>query len=327
MVTKVLIIRFSSIGDIVLTTPVIRCLKQQLHGANKVHFLTKKRFVPLIAENPYIDCIHAMESDVAEVIPELKQQEFHYVIDLHNNIRSLRVKRALKTLTFSFNKLNIQKWFYVNTKIDIMPNVHIVDRYLDAAKPLGIKNDHQGLDYFIPFKDQVDIAGLPAFLKNGFIGFVIGGSYPGKVLPEHKIAEVCKKLKTPVVLLGGPEDQKVGAAIAKAFSNHVYNACGKFSINQSASLVKQADVVISHDTGLMHIAAAFKKKIISIWGATVPQFGMSPYLPGEGSKIIEPKGVWDRPYSKLGNNKFYKPKFKGMEKISVTEIVDAVTAS
>ena len=324
MVTKVLIIRFSSIGDIVLTTPVIRCLKQQLDGANEVHFLTKKHFVPLIEENPYIDHIHAMESDVAEVIPQLKKEEFHYVIDLHNNIRSLRVKRALKTLSFSFNKLNIQKWFYVNTKIDIMPNVHIVERYLEAAKPLGIKNDHKGLDYFIPSEDQVDIATLPAFLKDGFIGFVIGGSYPGKVLPEHKIAEVCKKLKTPVVLLGGPEDKQVGEAIENAFPNQVYNACGSFSINQSASLVQQAKVVISHDTGLMHIASAFKKKIISIWGATVPQFGMHPYLPGEGSQIIEPKGVWDRPYSKLGNNKFYKPKFKGMEKINTDEIVAAV---
>ena len=326
MVTKVLIIRFSSIGDIVLTTPVIRCLKEQLHGDNEVHFLTKKRFVPLLSENPYIDRLHSMENDVSEVIPDLKDEQFHYVIDLHNNVRSLRVKRSLKTLSFSFNKLNIQKWIYVNTKIDIMPQVHIVDRYLETVKSLGIKNDQKGLDYFIPQRDEVALKTLPSFLQEGFIGFVIGGSYPGKVMPRHKIIETCRQLDAAVILLGGPEDREVGAEIEQKFPEQVYNACGKYNINQSASLVRQASVVISHDTGLMHIAAAFKKKVISIWGATVPQFGMSPYLPGDGSRIIEPKGVWDRPYSKLGNNKFYKPKFKGMEKIDVAEIVAAVNA-
>lgn len=324
MVTKVLIIRFSSIGDIVLTTPVIRCLKQQLEGENEIHYLTKKRFLPLLAENPYVDVFHTIENDVSEVFDELKKQQFHYVIDLHNNLRSLRVKRALKVLSFSFEKLNLQKWFYVNTKINVMPNVHIVERYMHAVEALGIKNDEQGLDYFLAQKDEVKITDLPVFLHPGFVGFVIGGSYPGKVMPQHKIAEVCQQLNRPIVLLGGPEDSEVGEAVERQFPSFVYNACGKFSINQSASLVKLSQVVIAHDTGLMHIASAYKKKIISIWGATVPEFGMYPYLPGEGSKIIEPKGVWDRPYSKLGNNKFYKPKFKGMEKIDVAEIVEAV---
>lgn len=325
MKVKVLIIRFSSIGDIVLTTPVVRCVKQQLQGDVEVHFVTKKAFASLLKANPYITKIHTIESKVSEVTEQLQQEQFDYVIDLHNNLRSHQVKKALKALSFSFDKLNLKKWFYVNTKVNVMPNVHIVDRYMDTVKALNVKNDGKGLDYFIPEEDNVNLSmALPAQHQKGYVGFVIGGSYPGKVLPVHKMVEICKKLNQPIVLLGGPEDVESGNEIVSQVGDRVFNACGKFSINQSASLVQQANVIIAHDTGLMHIASAFKKRIISIWGATVPAFGMSPYLPGKGSVIIEPKGVWDRPYSKLGNNKFYKPNFKGMEKIDVDEVVKAV---
>ena len=107
------------------------------------------------------------------------------------------------------------------------------------------------------------------------------------------------------------------------FSNTI-NTCGHFKLNESAVLVREAKLVITHDTGLMHIAAAFQKRIISIWGATVPEFGMYPFRPGVGSVHIEPQGSWDRPYSKLGDNKWYKPNFKGMEKIDVAEVLRAL---
>lgn len=326
MDVKVLIIRFSSIGDIVLTTPVIRCVKQQMEGNVELHFLTKARFASLLEANPYIDRLHTIERHTKEVLPELKRLEFDYIFDLHNNLRSYQVKKALRGMAFSFQKLNLKKWFYVNTKVNVMPDVHIVDRYMETTKAFGIKNDGAGLDYFIPPEDQNAPDQLPTPFSDGYVGFVIGGSYPGKVLPVEKIIAICNALQEPVVLLGGPEDQTKGAAIAEDSTTPVFNACGAFSLNESAALVKQARCIITHDTGLMHIAAAFRKKIISIWGATVPAFGMSPYQPGEGSVIIEPRGVWDRPYSKLGNNKFYKPPFRGMQKIDIEEVVRAVKA-
>ena len=105
---KFLIIRFSSIGDIVLTTPVVRCLKTQVVTA-QVHYLTKKSFAPIFAANPYIDKMHYLENDLGSVIEELKQEDFDYVIDLHHNLRTLKVKKALKKKSFSFKYLSLKK--------------------------------------------------------------------------------------------------------------------------------------------------------------------------------------------------------------------------
>lgn len=324
MTVKVLIIRFSSIGDIVLTTPVIRNIKQQFNeGDVEVHYLTKTEFKGILDQNPYIDKLHVIDDKVAPILEELKEEKFHYIFDLHKNLRSNQVKNALGIMSFTFKKYNVEKWILVNFKVNKMPKMHIVDRYMETTKSFKIKNDLKGLDYFIPSGDEVDVATLPPAFSTGFIAFAIGGQHQGKMLPNSKIIEICNALNQPIILLGGADDVKNAAEIVVKSSATIYNAVGKLSLNQSASLLKQANVVITHDTGLMHIASAFKKKIISIWGATVPEFGMSPYLPGPGSVIIEPKGV-SRPYSKLGNKQWYKPAFTGMQKIDVAEVVRSV---
>ena len=146
---KFLVIRFSSIGDIVLTTPVVRCLKKQVVTA-EVHYLTKKSFAKIFEANPYIDKVHYLENDLNAVIASLQQEDFDYVIDLHNNLRTKKVKQALKKQAFSFTKLNIQKWLLTALKINKMPAIHIVDRYLQTLESFGVKNDGAGLDYFIP---------------------------------------------------------------------------------------------------------------------------------------------------------------------------------
>lgn len=316
MKVKVLIVRFSSIGDIVLTTPVIRCVKQQMEGDVEVHYVTKNKFKGILNHNPYLGKVYGIDKSVDEILGELKKEDYDYVIDLHQNIRSQKIKKKLSALSFTFNKLNWQKWLLVNFKINKLPHVHIVDRYLETLKAFGIVNDNRGLDYFIDPTDNVDIkTSLPTIFHNGYVGFVIGGTYATKRLPTHKIVEYCKTSKLPVVLLGGPEDKTTGEEIVQAVGERLYNACGAFNLGQSASLVQQAHQIITHDTGLMHIAAAFKKDIISVWGNTVPEFGMYPYLPGENSKIAEVKPLSCRPCSKLGYNKCPKGHFKCMENI------------
>ena len=325
MKVKVLIIRFSSIGDIVLTTPVIRNIKQQLNeGDVEVHFLSKNAFKGILETNPYIDKLHFIDEKVAPVLSELKEERFDYIFDLHRNLRSSQVKRGLGIMDFTFKKYNIQKWILVNFKVNKMPDMHIVDRYMETTQAFGVVNDNKGLDYFIPKDDEVNLMQFSSEFTNEYVAFAIGGQHEGKMLPNYKIIEICNRLEMPVILLGGKEDAENGDAISKESLNQVFNAAGKFNLNQSASILDQSKVVITHDTGLMHIASALKKKVISIWGATVPEFGMYPYLPGKGSKIIEPKGV-SRPYSKLGNKQWYKPAFKGMDKIDVVEVVKAVT--
>jgi ADP-heptose:LPS heptosyltransferase len=320
---KFLIIRFSSIGDIVLTTPVVRCLKKQAAGA-KVHYLTKKSFYPIVQHNPFIDRIHLLEENMNEVVDVLRKEKFDYIIDLHHNLRTLRIKKSLGVKSFSFNKLNIEKWLMVNLKWNRLPPVHIIDRYLDTLKSFDVKNDGLGLDYFIADNEKVKESDIPASHLAGYIGIAIGAQHATKKLPVHKLKELCEKLDHPVILLGGKEDYGIAETVASVDAVKIYNACGKFSINESADLVRRAKLIITHDTGLMHIAAAFKKPVISVWGNTIPEFGMYPYY-GKyevRNKKYEVKGLSCRPCSKIGYDKCPKGHFKCMEMIAVDEMVN-----
>jgi ADP-heptose:LPS heptosyltransferase len=312
---KFLIIRFSSIGDIVLTTPVIRCLKQQVPGA-EVHFLTKENYRGIVSSNPYVDKVQLLGSSWELMIHQLQHEDYDYIIDLHHNLRTLRIKKVLKGAKhFSFNKLNIQKWLLTALKINRLPAIHIVDRYLGTLKNFGVVNDGRGLDYFFPEQQGVKITDLPISHIHGYVGVVIGAALNTKKLPVHKLKELCAVIKFPVVLLGGPEDREAGEQIASEDPIRIYNSCGKFSLNESADLVRNAKLIVTHDTGLMHIAAAYQKPMISVWGNTVPEFGMGPYYGSTAitNEIIEIKNLSCRPCSKIGYNKCPKCHFKCME--------------
>jgi ADP-heptose:LPS heptosyltransferase len=327
---KVLVIRLSSIGDIILCSPVLRCLKKIQGTEIETHLLTKKSYLSFTSNYLYVDKIYAVEKGLRQVIKELKKNEYDFVLDLHNNLRTLRVRRALGKPSGAFHKLNIEKWLLTNFKIDRLPRIHIVDRLMDAAKPLGIENDGFGLDFFIPKRDRVDLKSLPTKFQKGYTGFVIGGTYATKRLPADKIIDICRKLDKPVILLGGPEDKDTGDFIAYQSGDKVLNSCGSYSLNQSASLVEQAQTIISHDTGLMHIAAAFSKPIASVWGNTVPELGMYPYFPkeypAENSRIFEIKPLYCRPCSKIGYNKCPQKHFRCMNEIPTQEIADWVNS-
>ncbi len=298
--TRILIIRFSSIGDIVLTTPVIRRLKEQLEGETEVHFLTKEAFVPLLASNPHITQVHSIRKATAEVIETLRELDFDYIIDLHKNVRSLMVKRDLRGLSFSFHKLNFKKWLYVNFGINRMPDTHIVDRYLDTIRGFGTEDDGKGLDFYIPAESEIDLNELPERFRSGYIAIAIGAAHIGKKMSTRLLSEVLKRINIPVILIGGPHDLDIADKVVREHET-VFNACGKYTVMESASFIRQAQVVIAGDTGMMHIASAFGKCIVSVWGCTVPEFGMGPYRPHPSSVIVEPKKLKKRPCSKLGN--------------------------
>ena len=332
---KILVIRFSSIGDIVLTTPVIRCLKNQLQEV-EIHVLTKKKFSNLYKTNPYINKVYEFDDSLKRNIEELKIENYDYVVDLQKNKRSVRVTRALGRPHASFPKLNFRKFLLSTFKINIMPDIHIVDRYFKAVEKLGVKNDYQGLDFFISEKNNYDISQLPENFQKGYYAFVIGGTYKTKILPAVKIVEIIKKINKAVVLLGGPDDVERAEEIIYGVNettrqqdnegsknSQILNLVGKINLEQSASIVRNADSVLTNDTGLMHIAAAFHKNIVSVWGNTVPELGMYPYLPKEKEKchIVECKDVRCRPCSKLGFKECPKKHFRCMMEIDVEEVV------
>jgi ADP-heptose:LPS heptosyltransferase len=325
---KFLIIRFSSIGDIVLTTPVIRCLKKQVPNA-EVHFLTKKSFTGIVESNPYIDTIITLGNDWNTMIDALKAEQYDYIIDLHNNLRTLRIKRTLKVKSFSFDKLNIQKWLLTALKINVLPKLHIVDRNLATLSSFNVLNDGKGLDYFIPEKDKVKDKDIPASHHFGYIGIVIGAALETKKLPVHRLKELCSKINYPIILLGGPEDKANGDLIAATDDIKIYNSCGKFNLNESADLVRRSKLIISHDTGLMHIAAALKKPIVSIWGNTVPDFGMTAYYGNDTitDTRFEVTGLSCRPCSKIGYNQCPKKHFNCMELQNIDLIAKYVVST
>lgn len=310
---KILLIRFSSIGDIVLTTPVIRALKKQLQC--ELHVLTKPQYAGITENNPYVDLVYKMESHTKEVVSQLRSEQYDFVVDLQKNARSIRIRKALGTPGASFPKLNKEKWLLVNFKINRLPEIHIVDRYFEAVIPLGVTHDGGGLDFFISEKDRISPKTIHAELRKRYAVFAIGGRHNTKMMPPQKMAQTINKLKMPVILLGGPEDQETGDKIvAETKHRDIWNTCGRYNLNRSASLIRNAGVVLTHDTGLMHIAAAFNKPIVSIWGNTIPAFGMYPYLPGNENKsvISEVSGIHCRPCSKLGYKKCPKKHFKCM---------------
>ncbi len=327
MAKKILIIRFSSIGDIVLTTPVIRCLRKQLPDA-EIHFITKQSFRGIVESNLYIDKIHTLGDSFELMLHELKTEEYDYIIDLHHNLRTLRIKKALKNAkAFSFDKLNVQKFIYTNLKINTLPEKHIVDRNMETVASFGVVNDGLGLDYFIPAKDKLKVEDLPASHMLGYIAIVIGAALNTKKMPLHKLKELCAAIQHPIILLGDKNDSKEGEQIAAIDDIKIYNACGKFNLNESADILRGAKLVITHDTGLMHIAAALQKPIISIWGNTVPSFGMYPYygkLSAQHFDIVQVNKLWCRPCSKIGYDKCPRGHFKCMEQINITELVQMV---
>lgn len=321
---KFLIIRFSSIGDIVLTTPVIRNLKTQVEGA-EIHYLTKRVFLPVIEENPYIHKIHLFDKNYQDIIKELKAINFDFVIDLHNNLRSSRIKLALNKVAFSFPKLNLEKWLMVNFKFNKLPEIHIVDRYMRTLEMFNVKNDIRGLDFFIHPDNEMDVQHLPEQFRKGYITFVIGANHATKQLPDQRIIALVEKINYPVMLLGGRDDEDRGNNIAAAVGSKCVSFCGKLSIQQSASYLKQSKIVITHDTGLMHIASAFGKTILSVWGNTIPGFGMYPYMPGQDSELFEVKNLKCRPCSKIGYEKCPLRHFKCMNEIDLDAIANKVS--
>jgi len=317
-VKKILIVRFSSIGDIVLTTPVVRCLKNSFPDS-ELHYLTKSKYKDIVKNNPYIEKVYSIVKDIKEIKQDLKSENYDFIVDLHHNLRTLELRLALNKRSYQFTKLNVRKWLLTTFKINKMPNLHIVDRYFQTIKDIGVKNDLQGLDYFIPKKDEINLKEF--HIPNEFIVYAIGAQLATKRMPTKKIIELINSTSQTVVLLGGVTDMDAAREITQTCNNAI-NLCGDLNLNQSASILQQAKKVIAHDSGLMHIAAAFNKQIISIWGNTVPELGMYPYLPSSPLlySIHQVNDLKCRPCSKIGYQSCPKKHFNCMNMQNLTKI-------
>lgn len=322
---KVLVIRFSSIGDIVLTTPILRNIKKT-YPKTELHFICKKEFQNVIEQNPNIDKCWFLNDNLNEIIVELKKEQFSCIIDLHKNIRSFKIKKELSVPTYTFKKLNYKKWLLTTFKYNTLPKIHLVDRYFEAIKKLQVPNDGFGLDFFINETEKQKALSKLAFQPNNFICLVLGTAHETKSPPISLLKKIISEQTRSIVLLGGKNEiDKASQLMNQSEQENIQNLVGKLSIQGSAAIIKESSLVITPDTGLMHIAAALNKNIISIWGNTVPQFGMYPYYgnnrPEKANyKISEVKDLKCRPCSKIGYNTCPKKHFNCMNMQSSEQI-------
>ncbi len=329
---KILIIRFSSIGDIVLTSPVPRLLKKQFPNS-KLHFITKSTYYDLYRYNKNVDKIILFEKNLFSTAIKLRKESYDLVIDLHNNLRSKFLSFILFKKTYVYNKGFIKRWLIVNLKLKIkLP--HIAESYILTLKPLGIKDDLKGLEYFFSNKDEVKSSYLPASHRKNYTIVIIGAKFFTKRLPIKKTIELCDKINSPIILLGGKDSKNEGLEIEKFFDKskdfekkvfdtlnkktRIVNMCGKLSINQSAFLIKNADIVYANDTGLMHISAALKKKIIGIWGSTHPDLGFYPFK--TKFAVYQNNNLSCRPCTKIGHSKCPLNHFKCMNDLKFDNV-------
>lgn len=314
--TKILIIRFSSIGDIVLTSPIMRCIKMQKNL--EIHYLTKAEYSILLSTNPYVDKVFVVKNNLNYVISDLKLENYDFIIDLHNNLRSWWVKFNLRVSSRNLQKHNWKKYlliyFNCNYNID-----HVVDRYFEVVKKLNVVNDNNGLDYFFNENTSIDFN-----INQTFIAWSIGGSSIYKKLSKKQILEVVNQVSYPIVLLGGVDEISIGDTLVQECSHKkIYNFCGKISLDQSAYLIKNSALVLTNDTGLMHIAASFQKPIISFWGCTKPSLGFSPYMTSDKSIQIIARSS-SRPCSKHGSHCRFKlnPCIKEIDSMMILEAIE-----
>jgi len=314
---KFLLIRFSAMGDIVLSSPIARILSVQ-SGA-EIHILTKEMYTELWTANPYVSKIYTIKKDLKEVITDLKKENYTAVIDLHANLRTLFLRFYLWNIPFyRFKKGSLLRWFYVQTGLKPAFPKHVVTRFLETLKPFLVKYDGKGLDFFIPENKL-------AYSEEPFIVFVLSAGHFTKKLPFEKWKEIAEAFKyQSVILIGGKEEINLGKNLAEHTGNKVSNLCGQLSILDSASIISKAKLVISGDTGMMHIAAALRRPVVSVWGGTIPEFGWLPFYPeGMNRNItVQVENLSCRPCSRFGRADCPKKHFRCMNDISVTSIFE-----
>ena len=329
---KILIIRFSSIGDIVLASPVFRCVKKQIPDS-EVHFLSEISCKRASEHNPYIDQFFYFDHFLEKTIEVLQEEKYDHIVDLENDATSKAIIKALKVKALAINDLSFKKTLFTKFKINFLPSKHITQRFLDVVAPLHVKDDGNGLDFFIAKEDEVAAHDLPTAHSEGYYVLNIGAKFFTKTFPTEKFIELCSKIDHPIIIVGGREDILAGAQIAAQDTIKIYNACGKFNHGETADIMQKAKVIIGNVNDLMYIACAFKKPIVALWGSGSPKFGAESYY-GEYFIRQQQKPIFENEYlnlhcqpcSEKGLDACPKAHFNCMQKIDIDEVIRKIKA-
>ncbi len=301
---KILITRFSSMGDIVLTTPVIRALRRTFPEA-QIDYVTKRHFAELLHSNPRLNTVYAYDSrtgfaGLRALGKQLREQRYDLLVDIHNNLRTRLLHALIRPRrSVSYSKHLIRRTLLVKTGLNFYPRpiLQMPDRYLHALNVFGVENDDAGLELFPTAEHRAKIAML--FQQYGVTEneLVIGlgpiASFPLKQWPVERFAEVGQELvrryQARIVLFGGPLDVEQVQPLVSQIPNNPILLCGQFAMLESAAALERCAMFVGNDTGTAHIASAMGCNVVEIFGPTVEELGFYPYhVPAEVVSISLP---------------------------------------
>lgn len=319
--SKILIIRLSSMGDIILTTAFVRQLRKKFPHA-RIDYLVAKQFAEILKYNPHLDNVFEYDKNADnEEIGRLKTSisadigRYDYIIDLQKNIRSIRFRRNLGEKVLSIKKHRLHKLSLVYFKKPLI-HKHVAENYFDTAEPLGIIDDNDGLEIWLKGEKKYE-KNYHNDIDKLKISIAPGAHFPTKRWPAARFCDLIKKIKIKynahLRLIGGREDEKIAHEIENSLNFEVDNYVGKLSILGSTEAISQSDIVITNDSGALHIASARRKPVLAFFGSTVTQLGFSPWrVPHEIAEV----DINCRPCSHIGRKSCPKGHFKCMNEIS-----------
>ncbi|MCB0730592.1 MAG: glycosyltransferase family 9 protein [Ignavibacteriae bacterium] len=307
---KILIIRLSSLGDILLTTPLVRTVKNLNHKI-KIDYLVRKEFIDTLKYNPNIEQVIELERNYkSEVIREIiKAGKYDIIIDVQNNFRSRVLTKGQTAQIFRYKKPYLDRWLLVKFKINRFKEIiPIPQRYANSIP--DFKLDRNGLELFLKDNSQSKIES-----NDKTIGFCPGSKHQTKMWPENYFIELGNKLieeNYNILLFGGKDDKEICARISTKISGSI-NLSNDNELLELASNMKKCSVIICNDSGLMHTALSVNLPVIAIFGSTVKEFGFAPY---KGKNLVlENNSLSCRPCSHIGLDKCPKNHLKCMTEI------------
>ncbi len=317
---RILIIRLSSLGDVLLTTPVIRAIKKLFPDA-AIDFLVREEYADAIKFNPYINVVHALSRSEKSkfLIKVLKGNKYNFIVDLQNNVRSRLLIGSLGLTTYFFKKPNWDKYLLVRFKINRYKEIKSITEMYCESIP-GLKLDKLGLELHTPLNISTC---LP--LKNNYIGLCPGSKHFTKRWPSAYFIDLGNELLNKgyeILVFGGRDDKEICALVTSQINGSI-NLCNDNDLLKTATEIRNCKLVVCNDSGLMHVAASVGVPVITIFGSSVREFGFSPY--GVPNLILENKSLSCRPCSHIGRSNCPKKHFKCMKEITPQIVSENVT--
>lgn len=330
---SILIIRMSSLGDIILTSPLIRSLRKAYPDA-RLDYVVKNEFYPLICHNPHLDNIFVYdkrENNLKAIKTKIKSVKYDLILDIHKKFRSHYLVFGSKAKEIRRFKKHIFErqllvWFGVSKFTEVIPQYK---KYFHGLHDLNVSYDGVGTEIFITeeiinrSKDILKSAGIQP--NDKCLAICPGAKYWNKRWLPERFAELAGKIKTELnhklIFLGGPNEMGLNQKILSVGHLDGINLAGKTNLLESAAILEYCDLAITNDSGLMHMAQAVKTPVVAIFGPTTKELGYFP-LP-ESSKVVEDKSVECRPCTHHGMNHCPKKHFNCMKNITVDTVYKA----